>query len=239
MRLKPSAMHAKHGSCGLVNPQLLLYSISFWSCSGALAALLKELAKSGHGKRAMEVFDWLRGLEDGHELICLCDVYTYTTMISQCGSHQQLRRALELVAEMRGRGIACNVHTYSALMNVCIKANELDLALDVYKQLLSDSCTPNLVTYNTLIDVYGKTGQWEEAVKVLDALEHQVSYAAMLLRVMKLQIMPAFPDACNRVLQGLQDLCKLYVILGAAYALPALLATKAPQVRYVTQSHPA
>lgn len=123
----------------------------------------------------MEVFDWLRGLEDGHELVCLCDVYTYTTMISQCGSHQQLRRALELVAEMRGRGIACNVHTYSALMNVCIKANELDLALDVYKQLLSDSCTPNLVTYNTLIDVYGKTGQWEEAVKVLDALEHQVT----------------------------------------------------------------
>ena len=51
----------------------------------------------------------------------LCDVYTYTTLISQCGSHQQLRKALELVAEMRGRGIACNVHTYSALMNVCIK----------------------------------------------------------------------------------------------------------------------
>lgn len=42
-------------------------------------------------------------------------------MISQCGSQQQLRRALELVAEMRSRGIQCNVHTYSALMNVCIK----------------------------------------------------------------------------------------------------------------------
>ncbi len=39
----------------------------------------------------------------------------------QCGSQQQLRRALELVAEMRSRGVQCNVHTYSALMNVCIK----------------------------------------------------------------------------------------------------------------------
>ena len=77
---------------------------------------------------------------------------------------------------MRGRGIPCNVHTYSALMNVCIKANELDLALDVYKQLLAEGCAPNLVTYNTLIDVYGKTTQWEEAVKVLDALEQQVGY---------------------------------------------------------------
>ena len=82
---------------------------------------------------------------------------------------------------MRGRGIPCNVHTYSALMNVCIKANELDLALDVYKQLLAEGCAPNLVTYNTLIDVYGKTTQWEEAVKVLDALEQQVGHFLCLL----------------------------------------------------------
>lgn len=95
-------------------------------------------------------------------------------MISQCGSHQQLRRALELVAEMRSKGIECNVHTYSALMNVCIKANELELAQDVYKQMLDEGCTPNLVTYNILIDVYVKKGQWEEAVKVLDTIEKQV-----------------------------------------------------------------
>lgn len=48
--------------------------------------------------------------------------------ISACGSHQQLRRALELVAEMKGRGIPCNVHTYSALMNVAIKSSEVELA---------------------------------------------------------------------------------------------------------------
>ena len=53
-------------------------------------------------------------------------MYTYTTIISQCGSHQQLRKALELVAEMRGHGIMCNVHTYSALMNVCIKVSLQD-----------------------------------------------------------------------------------------------------------------
>ena len=72
-----------------------------------------------------ELFDWLRVLPENHELAHLCDVYTYTTIISQCGSHQQLRKALELVAEMRGHGIMCNVHTYSALMNVCIKVTTL------------------------------------------------------------------------------------------------------------------
>lgn len=89
--------------------------------SSAMAALLKELAKQGNVKRSVEIFDWLRSLPPTHELANLCDLYTYTTMISQCGSHQQLRRALELVAEMRSRGIECNVHTYSSLMNVCIK----------------------------------------------------------------------------------------------------------------------
>ncbi len=57
---------------------------------------------------------------------------------------------------------------------VCIKSGELELALDVYTQMRAEGVTPNLVTFNTLIDVYGKTGQWEEAVRVLDTLEQQV-----------------------------------------------------------------
>lgn len=144
--------------------------------SSALAALLKELAKQGHLRRSVEIFDWLRGVDASHELSHLCDLYTYTTMISQCGSHQQLRRALELVAEMRSKGITCNVHTYSALMNVCIKANELELAQDVFDQMIEEGCTPNLVTYNILIDVHVKNGQWEEAVARLDTLERQVQW---------------------------------------------------------------
>ena len=44
--------------------------------SGALAALLKELAKGGLGKRAIEIFDWLRSLDERSEFGSLCDVYT-------------------------------------------------------------------------------------------------------------------------------------------------------------------
>lgn len=54
------------------------------------------------------------------------------------------------------------------------QANELPLALDVYNKLVEDGCSPNLVTFNILIDVYGKTGQWQDAMKVLDALDVQV-----------------------------------------------------------------
>ena len=89
--------------------------------SRAVAALLKELAKAGAQHRATELFDYLRSLPEDDALAPLADLYTYTTVISQCGGHQHLRRALELVAEMRGRGIQCNVHTFSALMSVCVK----------------------------------------------------------------------------------------------------------------------
>lgn len=89
--------------------------------SRAMAAFMKELAKTQQLSKAMELFDWLKSLPPDHELYNLCDVYTFTTAISLMGPSQQLRRALELVGEMRARGLQCNVHTYSALMNVCIK----------------------------------------------------------------------------------------------------------------------
>ena len=119
-----------HPSCGF-DPSLTVFDLTatqecklyLWAshCDGFGEAwlhwlrhpsILQELAKTGQLRRSIEIFDWLRGLENGHELAPLADVYTYTTSISQCGSHQQLRRALELVAEMRSRGIPCNVHTY-------------------------------------------------------------------------------------------------------------------------------
>lgn len=115
-----------------------------------------------------------RGLPPNDELAALCDIYTYTTMISQCTTHHQLRRAMELVAEMRSKAITLNVHTYSALLNVCLKANELDLSLDVYGRMLAEGVAPNLVTYNTLLDIYNKTGRWRDALNVLELLQHQV-----------------------------------------------------------------
>lgn len=48
--------------------------------SSALAALLKDLAKLGHIKRAVEIFDHLREMDSSKPMGALCDVYTYTTM---------------------------------------------------------------------------------------------------------------------------------------------------------------
>jgi pentatricopeptide repeat protein len=59
--------------------------------------------------RAWQLFDWVRSLPEGHALQGLCDSNTYTTMITLCGPWQQLRRALQLIADMRSRNIECGV----------------------------------------------------------------------------------------------------------------------------------
>lgn len=71
--------------------------------SRGLAALLKDLAKGRYSKRAREVFDYLRSLPADNPLAGLCDVFTYTAMVSLCVDQQELTRALELVQEMKQR----------------------------------------------------------------------------------------------------------------------------------------
>lgn len=145
--------------------------------SRSLSMLLKELSKQKLGRRSVELFDSLRQLDVNHPLRQLCDVYTYTAMISMCIHEHNVERAMDLANEMRNRNIERNVHTYTALMNVCIKCGKCPLALETYNRMRKDGCMPNVVTYNTLIDVYGKLGQWEQAVKVLSNMKREVSMA--------------------------------------------------------------
>lgn len=141
--------------------------------SRSVAALLKALYKGGLDKHAVELFDWLRKSEEAAELRRLCDVFTYTAMISLCVTPKELDRALQLSEEMKLLGIERNVHTFSALMNICIKCGRMQMALDVYSEMRKAGCAPNVVTYNTLIDVYGKTGQWAEAMKIIDKMRSE------------------------------------------------------------------
>ncbi|WIA29715.1 hypothetical protein OEZ86_012195 [Tetradesmus obliquus] len=141
--------------------------------SRAVALLLKDLSKAALDGRSIELFDALRALPERHLLRPLCDVYTYTATISLCIYQQNVDRAMELLGEMRARGVERNVHTYTALMNVCIKCGKLTTALDIFHNMKAEGCTPNVVTYNTLIDVYGKLGQWDRAVNVLKLMRSE------------------------------------------------------------------
>ncbi|KAI8112549.1 hypothetical protein M9434_003872 [Picochlorum sp. BPE23] len=139
--------------------------------SRAFAALLKDLSKNGAAQQSWYLFDYIRAVPEGDELYEMADLYTYTTVISQCGAHRKLQKALDMFEEMKSRGIQCNIHTYSALMGVCVKHNECNRAIEMYEELLQTGCEPNLVTFNILIDAYNKIGKLEESVKVLDDIK--------------------------------------------------------------------
>lgn len=162
-------------------PERLFRALAHFD-SRAIALLLKDLSKVGQDPRAVELFDWLRALPERHPLHAVCDVYTYTAVISLCIYQQNVDRAMALLEEMQARGVERNVHTFTALMNVCIKCGRLPSALDIFQAMRAEGCTPNVVTYNTLIDVYGKLGQWDRAVGVLALMRTEVKLAAPLLR---------------------------------------------------------
>lgn len=83
------------------------YQSLFQFDSRATALLLKDLSKAGLGHRAVELFDWLRKLDEAHPLHALCDVYTYTAMISMC-IYQQVslfhRRSLHILGMCTATG---------------------------------------------------------------------------------------------------------------------------------------
>ncbi|KAI8474968.1 MAG: hypothetical protein J3K34DRAFT_465323 [Monoraphidium minutum] len=175
--------------------------------SRAVALLLKDLSKAGLDERAIELFDWLRALPERHLMRALCDVYTYTAMISLCIYQQNVDRAMELLGEMRTRGVERNVHTYTALMNVCIKCGKMPAALEIFSNMRAERCTPNVVTYNTLIDVYGKLGQWDRALGVIKLMRSEGVVPA--LRTYNTLII-----ACNMCSQPREALAVYQELLG-------------------------
>ena len=61
----------------------------YYQDSRGLAAMLKELSKSGHGQQALELFDWLQSLPPSHDLAPLADVFSFTTGVAAVhGAHQ-------------------------------------------------------------------------------------------------------------------------------------------------------
>jgi pentatricopeptide repeat protein len=98
-------------------PERVLRALGHWD-SRAVALLLKDLSKAGHDARAVELFDWLRAVPtvvpELHSLRSLCDVYTYTAVISLCIYQQNVDRAMMLLEEMRQRGVERNVSARAA-----------------------------------------------------------------------------------------------------------------------------
>ena len=52
------------------------------------------------------------------------NMVTYNALISACGKGQELRRAVDVCAEMRRQALEPNMVTYSGLISACGKGQE-------------------------------------------------------------------------------------------------------------------
>ena len=88
--LPPEIAHA----CSL--SLIAMHCRLYYQDSRGLAAMLKELSKSGHGQQALELFDCLQNLPPNHDLAPLADVFSYTT-----GNHHilELKQGLHYRAQ--------------------------------------------------------------------------------------------------------------------------------------------
>jgi len=189
------------------------------------AALLKELASDNHAYRAWQMFDWVRALPAEHGLARLCDSEAYTTMIALCGPWQQLRRALQLIADMRAQGIECGVQAHTALLGSAVKCGESELAADVYGQLRAAGFVLTRQVFHAALEVFLKLGRWQDAVGVMDDMTAQglpveaQTYNLVISSCIKLGETQSALDVYKRMWKdGVTPTTKTFVSLISAFA---------------------
>eukprot|EP00891_Asterochloris_glomerata_P003267 jgi/Astpho2/3267/Aster-08033 len=175
--------------------------------------------------RAWQLFDWVRLLPACDELRRFCHSSTYVTMIALCGTWRQLRRALELVADMRSRDMECGLPVYSALLHSTVKCNESELAVEVFRQMQLEGLPIDRSVYNLMVDVFVKMGTCEEAIKVLSSMHKAgetadtVTYNLLIVSATRLNRLRTAVDVYKRMVgDGVQPNTKTYTALIMAFS---------------------
>ncbi|KAF8072806.1 jmj4 [Scenedesmus sp. PABB004] len=156
--------------------------------SRALAALLKELSKTGLREVAFEIFDWLRAQSEAvhPEYAGLLDVFTYTTMIvSRRHARARARAAPRRAAQAGTRAAraaaspgarppptprprAPSPAVGRAAQAQCTNHMHLPTALELVNEMRGRRVPLNTHTYSAMLNVCIKAGELELALDVFN-----------------------------------------------------------------------
>merc|ERR1719310_2771934 len=149
--------------------------------------------------------------------------FTLTTLVKLWGRRHEVDKAFEVVDQLPKKfSFQVNCQVYTCLISACLSNHASKRALEVFMQMkMSKTHQPDEKTYSTLISGLARSGEWEQALQLVDE--------AFGLQGMP----PALPEDKPLETAALEQLLKCLAQRGMSemYAVPLLermRAAKAP-----------
>ncbi|KAG6666960.1 hypothetical protein I3843_01G062900 [Carya illinoinensis] len=131
--------------------------------------LLKHMCKSGRVDEALEVFEKMKGGNDG--LSVEPNVILYTTLIDGLCKVGRQEEGLTLMHQMRSENKCMpDTVTYNCLIDGFCKAGEIERAQELFDQMNKERVFPNVITLNTLVGGMCRHGRINSAVQFFNEM---------------------------------------------------------------------
>ncbi|KAL4426696.1 hypothetical protein ABPG77_004752 [Micractinium sp. CCAP 211/92] len=131
--------------------------------------LLRQLDSPTTAARALQLFDWLRGLPAESPLAHLCTPGAYAAMIELFGKWRKPKQAVRLFAELKERG-EDDAEVHSALVEAFCRCGQAEVAMDAHRNMLALGLPPSPAAARAMLGVHMQRGAWEEVDFVLAGL---------------------------------------------------------------------
>ena len=101
---------------------------------------------------------------------------TYNAAISACEKAKQCDKAMELLEEMRQKGMEPDVITYSEAISACEKAKQAERASELFEEMKQKGLEADVVTDSAAMSACGAFELWQKVWGLLQHLRNGVAW---------------------------------------------------------------
>ncbi|KAF2598551.1 hypothetical protein F2Q68_00011836 [Brassica cretica] len=133
-------------------------------------ALLTAIYKADRYEDVLQLFDMTRS-----ESLCGMNGYLYKRALMSCPKLGCWEKAVKLLYEMEGSGLAVSTPSYNLVISACEKSRQSKVALRVYEHMVQRECKADTFTYLSLVRSCIWGSLWDEVKDILKKAEPDVS----------------------------------------------------------------
>ena len=110
----------------------------------------------------LQLFDMIRS-----ESLCGVNGYLYNRALMSCQKLGCWEKAVKLLYEMEGSGLAVSTPSYNLVISACEKSRQSKVALRVYEHMVQRECKADKFTYLSLVRSCIWGSLWDEVKDIL------------------------------------------------------------------------